>query len=130
VDPSVENSTQGNAEPEELSPEEDPWPIYRGDGVVHDGISSLPDPPPWRQFNGEPEIAAELRPDPDLPRRLGSLGHSYRPDEDVREAVNAALYLRRPLLVTGKPGTGKSTLAYSVAYELQLGPVLYWPMAS
>ena len=27
--------------------------------------------------------------------------------------VNAALFLRRPLLVTGRPGTGKSTLAYS-----------------
>ena len=77
-----------------------------------------------------PPSRAELSPDPDLPRRLGSLGHSYRPDEDVREAVNAALYLRRPLLVTGKPGTGKSTLAYSVAYELRLGPVLYWPISS
>jgi MoxR-like ATPase len=38
--------------------------------------------------------------------------------------------LRRPLLVTGKPGTGKSTLAYSVAYELRLDPVLYWPITS
>ncbi|WP_223198810.1 AAA family ATPase [Solihabitans fulvus] len=44
--------------------------------------------------------------------------------------VNAALYLRRPLLVTGKPGTGKSTLAHSVARELKLGPVLYWPITS
>jgi MoxR-like ATPase len=44
--------------------------------------------------------------------------------------VNAALYLRRPLLVTGKPGTGKSTLAYSVARELRLGPVLRWNITS
>ena len=44
--------------------------------------------------------------------------------------VNAALYLRRPLLVTGKPGTGKSTLAYSIAAELMLGPVLHWPITS
>jgi len=36
--------------------------------------------------------------------------------------------LRRPLLVTGPEGTGKSTLAYSIAYELGLGSVLYWPI--
>src|SRR6266536_4938587 len=38
--------------------------------------------------------------------------------------VNAAIYLRRPLLVTGRPGTGKSSLAYLIARELGLGPVL------
>ncbi|WP_247683694.1 MoxR family ATPase [Micromonospora sp. D93] len=38
--------------------------------------------------------------------------------------------LRRPLLITGQPGTGKSTLAYAVAHELQLGPVLRWPITS
>lgn len=107
-----------------------PWPIYRGDGTPHDDIGELPDPPPWRQFQGAPVIAT--RPDSyaDMPRRLGGMGHNYRPDEDVIDAVNAALYLRRPLLVTGKPGTGKSTLAYSVAYELRLGRVLYWPISS
>lgn len=40
------------------------------------------------------------------------------------------MLLRRPLLVTGKPGTGKSTLAYNIAFELNLGPVLYWPITS
>ena len=129
MDPSTENSAQGGVEPGAQSGT-DPWPIYRGDGTTHDDIAALPDPPPWRQFNGEPVVTAELGPDVDLPRRLGGLGHSYRPDDDVIEAVNAALYLRRPLLVTGKPGTGKSTLAYSVAYELRLGPVLYWPISS
>ena len=44
--------------------------------------------------------------------------------------VNAAIYLRRPLLVTGNPGTGKSSLAYLVARELGLGPVLRWPVTS
>lgn len=37
--------------------------------------------------------------------------------------INAALYLRRPLLVTGSPGAGKMTLAHSVAYELRRGDV-------
>jgi MoxR-like ATPase len=34
------------------------------------------------------------------------------------------------LLVTGSPGVGKSTLAYSIAWELGLGPVLRWPITS
>ena len=55
---------------------------------------------------------------------------AYLPSREIVEMVNAALYLRRPLLVTGKPGTGKSTLAYSVARELRLGPVLNWPITS
>lgn len=55
---------------------------------------------------------------------------SYLPTPEAVEQVNAALYLRRPLLVTGAPGNGKSTLAYAVAHELQLGPVLHWPITS
>jgi MoxR-like ATPase len=45
-------------------------------------------------------------------------------------AVNAALILRRPLLVTGRPGVGKSTLAYQISRELRLGHVLRWPINS
>jgi MoxR-like ATPase len=40
--------------------------------------------------------------------------------------VNAAIHLRRPLLVSGSPGTGKTSLAYAIAWELNLGPVLRW----
>ena len=39
-------------------------------------------------------------------------------------AVNVALALRMPLLVTGDPGTGKTQLAYRMAAELGLGDVL------
>jgi len=108
------------------------WLIYRGVGEPHGGADSLPPPPPWRRFDGGPALA--VRDDADGPFRgkLGDLriASSYRAYPEAVELVNAALYLRRPLLVTGKPGTGKSSLAYSVAYELGLGPVLRWPITS
>ncbi|MEL7331060.1 MAG: MoxR family ATPase [Cyanobacteria bacterium J06560_2] len=52
------------------------------------------------------------------------------PYAEVIEAVNAALYLRRPLMITGRPGSGKTSLAYALAHELALGPVLLWPITT
>lgn len=49
---------------------------------------------------------------------------------DVINAVNAAIYLRRPLLVTGRPGSGKTSLAYAIAHELNLAPVLAWSITA
>lgn len=44
----------------------------------------------------------------------------------LRDAVNVALMLGQPLLVTGEPGTGKTQLAWSIAYELNLhGPLVF-----
>src|SRR4030042_1421796 len=40
---------------------------------------------------------------------------SYVATEDLKVAVNAAMLLRRPLLVKGEPGTGKTVLAQEVA---------------
>ncbi|MFD0683301.1 AAA family ATPase [Actinomadura fibrosa] len=101
------------------------WLLYTGSRRPHDGIDRLPPPPPWRAFDGGPV----------LPPPAGDSGNphqatTYRPSDDAVQQVNAALYLRRPLLVTGPPGTGKSTLAYAVAHELGLGPVLHWPITS
>lgn len=108
------------------------WRIYRGMGQPHDGVRRLPAPPPWRDFAAQDR--AEPGPDdPSSARRLGvrrRLVENYAPRPAEVDAVNAALYLRRPLLVTGNPGTGKSTLAYAVAHELGLGRVLRWPIVS
>ena len=111
---------------------DDSWWIYQGAGARHDGISRLPSPPPWRQFDGEvleleqPAYQPLSDPRPGAEERA----RNYRPDPAVINMVNAALYLRRPLLVTGRPGTGKSSLALSIAWELQLGPVLSWAITS
>ncbi|MFD9260623.1 AAA family ATPase [Streptomyces sp. NPDC059538] len=114
----------------------DEWLIYRGVGEPHDGIDALPDPPPWRDFDGgpvaEPDGPARVA-DGNVARRLGAhrqAAELHRPEPEELEAINAALYLRRPLLVTGFPGTGKSTLAHAVAHELKLGRVLRWPVVS
>lgn len=72
------------------------------------------DPPSWRAFDEQVETRK---------RRF------VAPPNAV-EVVNAALYLRRPLLVTGNPGTGKSSLAYAIAFELGLGEVLKWPITT
>lgn len=44
----------------------------------------------------------------------------YLADKPLRDAVNVALSLGQPLLVTGEPGTGKTQLASSLAFELGL----------
>ena len=89
------------------------WYIYQGTGQPIDTIENLPAPPPWRSFS-----------------RSQSSFPTFQVGKEEIEVVNAALYLRRPLLLTGQPGTGKSSLAYAVAHELKLGPVLVWPITS
>ena len=53
-----------------------------------------------------------------------SNAEGYIADENLIKAVNVAITVGRPLLVTGEPGTGKSDLAKSVAYNLGLGEPL------
>ncbi|SCG36822.1 AAA family ATPase [Micromonospora humi] len=95
------------------------WWVFRGSGEPHDGIARLPSPPPWRTFDGR-----------DNRTQRPEQARTYQADEETLNLVNTAIYLRRPLLVTGQPGVGKSTLAYAIAHELGLGPVLRWPITS
>jgi MoxR-like ATPase len=43
----------------------------------------------------------------------------YVTSEPLRNAVNAAIALARPLLIRGEPGTGKTKLAHSIARDLR-----------
>ncbi len=91
------------------------WRIFQGNPAKKDKQTpTLPPPPPWRDF----------------PTRRKEQAITYKTSEDQIDAVNAAIYLRRPLFVTGNPGSGKSSLAYAVAEELALGDVLCWSINS
>ena len=53
----------------------------------------------------------------------------YVATEDLKVAVNAAVLLRRPLLVKGEPGTGKTVLAHEIAKALG-APLIEWHVKS
>jgi len=149
-------SSQPQSQPDQLSPSS--WGVFTNSGKESGSSSQpfdLGDPPPWRRFDpGVPPPYAS----PDLPKNQLDRGKVFRlprhhpedlstkpedpatkPDdqnqlpftkagEEVLLAVNAAIHLRRPLLVTGTPGCGKTSLAYAIAHELGLGRVLCWPI--
>ena len=89
------------------------WNIFTGTGqprASDQAWRAIPDPPPWRAPSRQ-----------DIP---------FVPQPELLEAVNAALHLRRPLLLTGLPGSGKSTLVNVIAREFQLGKPLQWHITS
>ncbi|NUS16465.1 MAG: AAA family ATPase [Streptomyces sp.] len=105
--------TADSSAPHDGGPDDGRWRIFRGDGVPR--RVPMPPAPPWRRFTTHDRAA------PPLP---------YLIAREHADVVNVALHLRRPLLVTGPAGTGKSSLARAVAHELSLGELLRWPVNS
>jgi MoxR-like ATPase len=110
-------------------------------------LEPIAERPAWRQFMSTAEFNEHWRSDSEgrwtklrseerLDARSRERGKSFRIRQEeggrseILSAVNSALALRRPLLITGNPGSGKTSLAYAIAYELQLGPVLLWPITT
>jgi MoxR-like ATPase len=71
--------------------------------------------PPWRQKKNKDKEDKK---------------NNYIVPNGAADMINAAILLRRPLLITGDPGVGKSSLAHAVALELGLGEVLHWHINS
>jgi MoxR-like ATPase len=66
-----------------------------------------------------------------LPGRVAFFDpREYVPNRHLVDAVNVALLLGQPLLVTGEPGSGKTMLAYSIASELRLDAPLRFDVKS
>ncbi len=84
---------------------------------------------PYYQGRGarDPRRAAALPPvDPERLRHPAA----YRATPGLAAALDVALTLGMPLLLTGEPGSGKSGLADSLAWELGLDPVLRFAVKS
>jgi MoxR-like ATPase len=76
----------------------------------------------FRLYAGDGSTVTERRltvPLLDAPATLDDPA-GYLAEEGLRDAVNVALALGQPLLLTGEPGTGKTQLAASLAHELGL----------
>jgi MoxR-like ATPase len=72
------------------------FPYYRATGNGDRGPADLP--LPWRNRIGDVE--------------------DYLPEPGLVDAVNVALALGEPLLLTGEPGTGKTQLAWHVSMQI------------
>ena len=122
------------------------WKYFKGncDKEKPEGLTTLPERPPWREFLSRDSV--DEKKDKQYWQKLRQIakndsrsvlrGKSFRVEVDkngyseIIDAVNAAIHLRRPLMITGVPGSGKTSLAYAIAHELQLGPVLTWPITA
>jgi MoxR-like ATPase len=126
------------------------WDLFRNSGSRLDPATPWPEAPPWRDWSRQeqepgasnsadamywqqvdklPELEARTRRRGEVLQLPRDENHQLSEEaERVRLAVNAAIHLRRPLLITGTPGSGKTSLAHAIAWELRLGPVLHWPI--
>jgi len=76
-------------------------------------------------------------PSPLTARPFAALDRSFRadarrfvPGEQLETAINTAIAVGDPLLITGEPGTGKTQAAYYAAYKLGVEPVIHFQVKS
>jgi MoxR-like ATPase len=91
---------------------------------------------PFRLVNDEREGPLEApdllmkRPFVAVDTTLAANASRFVPGEQLETAINTAIAVGEPLLITGEPGTGKTQAAYYVAYKLGLEPVLHFQVKS
>lgn len=82
-----------------------------------------------KRHNDRLSYTGSVQPEPGARDANGQPLYPYLPDEALVEAVNLAIYLKRPLLLKGEPGCGKTRLARAVSHELGL-PYEAWHVKS
>jgi len=87
----------------------------------------------WVNYYSEEKVDPSLllnRPYANHMNSLETDAHLFVPGDDLELAINTAITIGEPLLLTGEPGTGKTQSAYYTAYKLGTGPVLHYQVKS
>lgn len=72
----------------------------------------------------DPELLKK-RPGAAIKKSFAEDARLFVPGDDLELAINTAIAIGEPLLLTGDPGTGKTQAAYYTAYKLGVEPVLH-----
>ena len=70
------------------------------------------------------------RPFTEIDRSFRADARRFVPGEQLETAINTAIAVGDPLLITGEPGTGKTQAAYYAAYKLGVEPVIHFQVKS
>lgn len=77
----------------------------------------------------EPKLLAQ-RPFTRVDRSFAADARRFVPGDALETAINTAIAVGEPLLITGEPGTGKTQAAYYVAYKLGIEPLIHFQVKS
>ena len=78
----------------------------------------------------EDQTLLTKRPFADLDRSFQADARRFVPGERFETAINTAIAVGDPLLITGEPGTGKTQAAYYAAYKLGVEPLIHFQVKS
>ncbi len=76
-----------------------------------------------------PSVLAQ-RPFADIDRSFEADARRFVPGDQLETAINTAIAVGEPILITGEPGTGKTQTAYYAAYKLGIEPVIHFQVKS
>jgi len=82
-----------------------------------------------QQESINPDILAK-RPFLEVDTSFAAEAKRFIPGTRLETAINTAIAVGMPLLITGEPGTGKTQTAYYAAYKLGIEPVIHFQVKS